>query len=203
MSEDELKHILKVVRDEVVELEKQQILSETEFYRGDSFQVLVNRPEEALRAALIVKTAVNKMVTDKSLGKRSKKMHDVAVSIGLGEVSEKSGANTQNARPYILSGRGLDLLKEKKLTLGLFSGDKENDITYRTIFEFYHWIMKQWSVSSAELVYHKLQNKTEQQIAPLLGISQSAVNQRSRAACWNGLEQLLSHYKEIGVTKYG
>ena len=203
MNADELDFIIHILKMEAQELQDLGVISNMVFYRGDSFQVMVKQPEEALRAALILKTAVNRASLNNKGSKRSKILYDAAISIGLGEVSNENTVSEQNAPPHILSGRGLDYLKEKKMTIGLFTGDEENDMTYRTLFELYHWIIQQWSVSSAELVYHKLKFKTEQEIAPLLGISQSAVNQRSQYACWNGLVELLNHYQHIGVKKYG
>lgn len=203
MAADELGFIINALRIEANELQNMGVFSDMAFFRGDGFQVMVKKPQEALRAALILKTAVNRAVFYGKGSKRSKIRYDVAISIGLGEVPDGNTESHLNSRPFILSGRGLDLLKEKKMTLGLFSGHEENDMTYRALFEPFHWIMKHWSLASAELVHHKLKFKTEQEIAPILGISQSAVNQRSQAACWNGLVELLNHYHHIGVKKYG
>ncbi len=200
----ELENIQKTVKEQVLELEQQGSVSKISFFRGDSFQVLVNHPEEALRVALLLKTSINmRKVDHDQKSRRAKPLYDVTISIGLGKVEQDIDINRQNERPFILSGRGLDYLKKQNHTLGVFTGHEENDITYATIFELYDWIMKQWSVTSVEVVYYKLKGLKEREIAPLLNISQSAVNQRSQAACWNGLEQIIAHFKTIGAGKYG
>ncbi len=202
MKAQELDFLQNVLRDEAHELEKQGVLSSIQFFRGDSFQVLVLKPEEALRVALLLKSLINSSFIGFLEAKSSKIRYDIAISVGLGNVSDDPIGGELNTRPYILSGRGLDYLKENKLTIGVFTGHEENDLTYKTMFELFHWIMKQWSMFSAEVIYHKLNNQTEQQIAQKLGVSQPAINQRSQAACWNGIVEMLNHFKQVGVMKY-
>jgi hypothetical protein len=203
MTADELEAVIRAIKHEAVLLKKAGYVSDLEFYRGDSFQVLVLQPEMALRAALVLKTSVNRMLPPGAKQKnRRKVVYDTAISIGLGEVSKEQPVRVQNEKPHILSGKGLDQLKEQHLTLGLFTGHEENDKTYIAMLTLVNWLMKQWSVNSAELVYYKLKQKTEQEISEILDISQSAVNQRSNVACWHGIDRLLNHYQTIGVHKY-
>lgn len=203
MAPNELEAVIRAIKHEAVLLKEAGYVSDLEFYRGDSFQVLVLKPEIALRAALLLKTSVNRILPlNAKLNNRRKVVHDTAISIGLGEVSKEQRVHEQNEKPHILSGKGLDQLKEQHLTLGLFTGHEDNDATYKAMLALVNWLMKQWSVNSAELIYYKLKNKTEQEISEILGISQSAVNQRSYVACWHGIDQLLSHYQTVGVHKY-
>lgn len=205
LSQTELNDIINTVKAEAEEIQHNGVQTEIAMYRGDSFQILVHDPKEALRLALMIKTAVNRLGPPKSRVKQnsSSKLYDLAISIGLGEVSQDGLVNEQNAAPHILSGRGLDKLKQQQLTFGLFTGHKENDKTYQTLFAFLNWMMQSWSRYTAELVYFKLKKMTETEISEQLGISQSAVNQRSKVACWGGIDQLVKHYETIGVHKYG
>ena len=45
------------------------------------------------------------------------------------------------------------------------------------------------------IIYYKLQNKKEDEIANLLGISQSAVNQRTKTAQWYAIEKLIKYFE--------
>ncbi len=57
--------------------------------------------------------------------------------------------------------------------------------------------MQKWTQNQAELVYYKLQNKKEEEIAKLLRISQSAVNQRTKTAQWNAIEKLIIYFERV------
>lgn len=203
MAPDELQAVISAIKHEAVLLKEAGYVSDLEFYRGDSFQVLVLQPEIALRAALLLKTSVNRVLLP-GVRQRNRRrvVNDTAISIGLGIVNKEQRVHEQNEKPHVLSGKGLDQLKEQHLTLGLFTGHEENDATYKAMLALVNWLMKQWSVNSAELIYYKLKHKTELEISEILDISQSAVNQRSNVACWHGIDQLLNHYQTIGVHKY-
>jgi len=56
-------------------------------------------------------------------------------------------------------------------------------------------LIQKWTQNQAELVYYKLQNKKEDEIANLLGISQSAVNQRTKTAQWYAIEKLIEYFE--------
>jgi len=58
-------------------------------------------------------------------------------------------------------------------------------------------ISDKWSTASAEVIYYLLKDFKETEIASELGISQSAVNQRKKAAGWNGIDILLARYKKV------
>ncbi len=193
----DLEVMFDVVKQEIARFERKSQISEVLFYRGDSFQVLVDDSRNALQISMIFKTAVNKIVLQKDARSRGKKVQcDLAASIGLGEVSHHKSIAEQNEKPFILSGRGLERLKANDQTIGIFTGSENADRNYETILFLYQWIMNQWSLTSAELIYHKLRGLTEREIASELGISQPAVNQRSQAACWSGLERILKLYRE-------
>lgn len=201
---EELKHLFKILQKEIDGLAKEQMIQDVVFFRGDSFQARIRNPENALLAGLILKTCINKHALDQSEAyKRGEKVkYDIAIAIGLGEITRDDPLEMSNEKPFILSGRGLEELKSNNVTVGIFTGNSAIDSNFETIFYVYEWIMKQWTRLSAELVYHKLHGKTERIIANELGISQSAANQRSHAACWNGLERILKQYKETVKNEY-
>ena len=57
-------------------------------------------------------------------------------------------------------------------------------------------VIQKWTLNGAELVLHLLQNKKEEEIAGLLSISQSAVNQRKKNAQWFAMEKLIQHFEK-------
>ncbi|MEX0680018.1 MAG: hypothetical protein WD097_01435 [Balneolales bacterium] len=202
-SSAELDMLIDFIKKEIHGPPSEMLIHQAVFYRGDSFQALVRHPADALRTAMILKTGINKFVTNEVEYRRGSKVkYDVAIAIGLGDVTKDLPLEESNEKPFILSGRGLEQLKSSRLTIGVFTGRSDTDRNFETMFYLYEWIMKKWSLSSAELIYHKLKGKTEREIAKELNISQSAANQRSHAACWNGLDRLLKRYKEVVETLY-
>lgn len=189
--------LIGVIRKLATDLEGEGLISELFFHRGDSFQMLVHDTRTALQTAMLFKTAVNKTVKDEKRRSRGQKIRfDIAVSLGLGEVTQDRPLAEQNEPPFVLSGRGLERLKAHRQTVGIFTGNASADRNYENLLFLYQWIMNQWSLTSAELVYFKLWGLTEREIAAELGISQPAVNQRSHSACWSGLERILDTYRE-------
>jgi DNA-directed RNA polymerase specialized sigma subunit len=61
-------------------------------------------------------------------------------------------------------------------------------------------LIQKWTQNQAELVLYKLQNKKEDEIAGLLGISQSAVNQRTKTAQWYAIEKLIEQFEKTVKT---
>jgi hypothetical protein len=57
-------------------------------------------------------------------------------------------------------------------------------------------VIQKWTHNGAELVFHLLQNKKEEEIASILHISQSAVNQRKKNAQWFAIEKLIRYFEK-------
>jgi DNA-directed RNA polymerase specialized sigma subunit len=57
-------------------------------------------------------------------------------------------------------------------------------------------LIQKWTLNAAELVLYLLQNKKEEEIAGLLNISQSAVNQRKKNAQWFAVEKLIQYFEK-------
>lgn len=198
LSPDERKMLFASLKDEMKALEMNQLIREVSFYRGDSFQLLVADSRDALVVGLLLKTCINKLGSPGKPHKRGAKViFDTAVSIGIGKVTENKPLAENNEKPFVLSGRGLEQLKSERRTLGIFTGNRQTDRYLVTTLYLFDWIMNQWPLTSAELIYHKLQGKTEQEIAKELHVSQSAINQRSHAACWPGLERIIQLYRTL------
>ena len=199
----ELQALIGLLREELDAAKAAGQVENLAFYRGDSFQLIVPDPATALDLALALKTRVQFGMEPEGDKTRIKTRYDVALSVGLGELGSPKEVTTSHELPFRLSGRGLDDLKKNKRTLGVFTGDETADAQFDALLFLYDWIMQQWTVAGAEVVYHKLRGLTEQDIAALLGISQPAANQRSRASCWNGWKKIQAQYAQLLEARYG
>ena len=159
-----------------------------EIYRGDELQ-LRTRPELALSIAIELKARIK---TIKGL--------DIRIAIGLGE--EDFRANTvseSNGTAYRRSGRMLEFLKSQKKKMGIDLGISTYNRTFNLLIELASDFMDNWSSVSAEIVAASLSQKgiTQNEMAQLLQINQSAVSQRKKRARLHLINDLLDYYRQI------
>jgi len=164
--------------------------------RGDNIQIELEKPEEALKAALLLKSGINKITLNNR--KKNKPIIDVRIAIGIGEISGKrENVNESTGDAYTFSGRTLDSMKKHKRTLSIKTDNTSLDTELETEFKLLEVIMSGWTVNSAEVIYWTLLGLNEQEISEKLKISQSAINQRKKTAGWIGIEPLLKRFKEL------
>lgn len=205
MSAEELNRLIKTFRGQLKQLQDQGFVHHFEFYRGDSAQIIIPVPKDALEIALRLKTAINRLdfrADEKSPKRGQPVSYDSRWAIGLGAVSTLQKKMT-NEKPFVRSGRELDRITDEGLRMGIASGVIHIDKELATELYLYEWIMEQWSLQTARVVYYKFEGLTERDIARRLGISQSAVNQHSQAAHWKGLQRIVGRYKELVETYTG
>lgn len=158
-----------------------------EVFRGDSFQVEVQNPSDALRGAIKLKASL-----------KSIKGMDVRISIGIGDKTHHAKKVTEsNGSAFVYSGVQYDQLANEKQNLMV--------ATHSTVFNrdmnFYLKLallfMDNWSVSSAEMIKSAMENPqhSQQELGELFGIKQSAVSNRLKRANYSEIEELLEIYK--------
>ena len=154
---DELKKALNIFGEEN---------KDWEIYRGDEFQMILEKPEQAFRAAMIIKASLNV------------KIADAKIAIGLGEISfEGKTIKESNGSAFVNSGRTLEILKNSKTeTLSIKSENSDFDENFNLIFQLLETSFGKWTESTATAILSVLKNpeQNQQQIAENLGISQGA-----------------------------
>ncbi|MCG9972460.1 SatD family protein [Christiangramia crocea] len=173
--------------------------SEFKIYRGDSFQGIVYSPEEALLFALRIKTAINRLhLNDSESNKAFKRVADLRLAIGIGTYDfQRDSILESNGQAFQFSGRTLDEIKKENRKLKLKTPSDNINEEFDTSFLLFDTISDKWSTASAEVIYYLLKGFKETEIATELGISQSAVNQRKKAAGWDAIDVLLQRYRNV------
>ena len=150
-----------------------------EIYRGDSFQIEIEDPENALLFAFKLKTILK---TIKNL--------DVRIGIGIGSKDSNYRNITQgNGDAFIKSGKAFDVLL-KKQNFAIVTSDKSIDTILNTSLSLALLTMDNWTVNSAIFVneYFNNNNSTQKLIAKKLNISESTASERRKRA---GLDEIL------------
>lgn len=164
-----------------------------EFFRGDSLQAYVKNSEEALKIALLCRTAAIGLMPEATTVST-----DVRISIGIGEVtSPVRTLATAKGDAFLLSGRALDNLGKTEGRLVIVTENKIGALTLEVISDYINSIYKQMTPKQAEVIFELLQGNTQQQVADKLNRSKSTISQHVTAGHWDEIEKILIQYKKI------
>ena len=163
--------------------------------RGDSIQGELEHASDALRFALILKTAINRLVLVKNNTRNV--AIDIRIAIGIGNVISNGTINESSGEAYINSGRTLDSMKKEKRVFNIKTPDEEITNELETEFKLLEIIMDRWTLSSANILYYILLEKKETEVAEILRVTQSAINQAKKRVGWNGIESLIIRYEKL------
>lgn len=160
--------------------------------RGDEFQMKISKINKACKIGFLIKLWVKSIDYD-----TRKQKYDIRMSIGIGEEDfEKETMAESDGEAYHLSGRGLEAIKKTKQTFSIDSNDTNKEflkIESRMLDVF---IDKMTAMQSIVLFY-KLLDLTENEIAEKLRLSQSTVNQHSNAANWPVIAEYVNFFEKL------
>jgi hypothetical protein len=179
------KSYLRLLKDELLEYGKTP--SEWEIYGGDSFQLLIDDPKEALLVCIRIKAAIKCL-----------KPLDVRFSIGLGDLSYRSNKITEcNGSAFINSGARFKRLKKDKVKLAVESGNTEADRIINLCLKLGMIAMDRWSYVSSETIGLALSNKnaSQEELGKVLKIKQNAVSNRLARAHFNEILEIDELYR--------
>ena len=169
-----------------------------EIYRGDSFQGVLDNPNDALLVALLIRSYLQgKVVFPKQATKT-----DARIAIGLGKITYRAKTLAESdGEAFVFSGRLLDSMKKLPNRIAIQSGRKVLNDEMETNLVLLEAIVNKWTAAQAEVVYYKLMNYTEVAIAEILNIKQPTVNERSKAASWVAIDRLVKRYQQLTIKK--
>ncbi len=177
-------------------------------FKGDSVEIFMRDPHEALRTALLLKTLVKKTFSwkkDTNAKRELFRKYGVRLAIGIGEM------RTADQKQDVLDGEAIyysgRLLENQKHTgkerivmkRSMFLGHKNSSFTEQmdVVLEFLDVLLKNATSRQSEVAYYKLLGKKEIEIANLLNIRQHAVNQLSNAIGWNAIESAVKYFEKL------
>ena len=192
---------------------KKKWISSYETFRGDSLQCEVKSPELSLRTALIIKAFFkayipqeehqdNELKEDRPTKGYFTTEFDIRLGTGIGTVDfiRKNKITSSDGEAFRLSGEALDDLKQQSHRLAIKTFKEDINEQLEAFMLLLDALIQKWTQNGAEIVFHLLQNKREEEIAALLNISQSAVNQRKKNAQWFAIEKLIQYFEKTVQT---
>ena len=159
-----------------------------EIFRGDSFQI-ESPVADVLWNALYLKTCIKTI-----------KGADVRMSIGIGKKAKSitDKVTEANGEAYINSGEAFDTLKSAKINLMVKSPSEKFDDDMNLYFKLASIVMDNWSVTSAKVLKHMIENHNEKQdkIAKISGRSQSSISESLKRAHFTEIMEMEKKFRE-------
>ena len=166
--------------------------------KGDSIECVIPDPKDALRVALMIKTALKALNIEGGEEKRLFQVYAVRIAIGIGQMRLVDRANDMmDGEAIYLSGRKLEEMGSPvKGTLQIVSPIGIG-AALQAVGILVDAIVNKATSKQCQVVYYKLLDKSEQEITEILKINQSSVNQRSTAAKWYAIDAALRYFELI------
>lgn len=202
LSPEELVLLQMRINETIVMLEKHYAGFWGRLVKGDYIECVMPEPSVALRAALLLKTAIKSLDIAKDSRTLQFRKYGMRLAIGLGDmrlVDRKKGIMDGDA--IYSSGRAVDSMhSENKSSFVVVGKNKEYSMLLTTITILVDSILNGATRRQSEVFYYKLLSMKESDIASLLSITQSGVNQRASLANWSCLETAVTCFEQINFS---
>jgi hypothetical protein len=179
--------------------------------KGDYLECVVPNPKEGLQVALAIKSFVKAIPVEikkyKNEDNRVKqfKTHGIRLAIGYGELSRyKPEEGIIDGEAIYFSGReisGETTYNKERIVIKntMFFASKSEDLNenLKPLLALLDVLLSKATSRQCEVLYLKLMNNPEDEIAKRLGIGQSAVNQHSTSVGWNAIEEAVNYFKLV------
>lgn len=168
--------------------------SRAEIFRGDSFQWELQKPEDALLAAFMLRARIR---SEKALYDNKV---DLRMGIGIGELSYVSSSVAESdGEAYHFSGHQLDDLQKSGEKISLQTKWAKLNEEMEVSLQLANAIMDDWSRNSAEIATFIFMDKkyTQTALAEKLGISQPAITKRIGRAHMGAVLSLEERFRTL------
>lgn len=185
---DLLLESVRKVADELAVIEPIKI----EFFRGDSFQMVVDGPENAMKIAVLLRAGLKSRTP-----KEFKKPWDARLSLGVGNISyHANNIVVSDGEAFQYSGRELDGMGKRRLVAKTRWGDVNEELQVSTAFA--DEVVSSWSVSQSQAAYQALlYNTSQKEIAHKFQKSAQNISKLLGAAKVNLIQMYIDRYHDL------
>ena len=176
--------------------------------KGDYIECVIPESGEGLRVALAIKSYIKSINLDAvpyNRNNRAKQffIHGIRLAIGFGTLDRFSpNEGVIDGEAIYFAGREISgestYNKERiviKNTLFFNSANENLNRVFLPMLSLLDVLLAKATARQCKVLYLKLLNYPETEIAKLLGIGQSAVNQHSTSIGWNAIDEAVNYYK--------
>ena len=168
--------------------------------KGDYIECLLPSAKDSFRVALIIKSCIKSFPVSESKKKKLFQTYGIRIAVGIGEmriVDREYGI--MDGEAIYLSGRTLSGMgaPNKNGTFIIEPADKQLKPALQTVGMLTDALLNNTTRRQSEVVYYKLLSKSEQEIANILGVKQSGINQHSTSAKWYCIEEALNYFEQL------
>ena len=201
----DLMHLQSVIRQFLDELSvKSQDADWGRLFKGDSVEIFLSNPHEALRTALLLKALVKKTFVESNMEAKQSlfKKFGIRIAIGIGEmrVADKN-RDVLDGEAIYYSGRALEKGTKESLSVkrSMYFACKDSLLSEQmdVMLGLLDMLFKEATSKQCEVLYCKLLGMNELEIAEELGVVQSVVNQHSNAIGWNAIESAVNYFEKL------
>jgi hypothetical protein len=162
-----------------------------EFYRGDSFQVYIPDPKQALKVVLQARAAARRLLSG-----FSSPFTDVRASIGIGNITTPfRNLNTAKGEAFLLSGRAFDEMSKTGKRLKIQSANDTVNLGLKIIANYADSLFTQLTSKQAAVVFELLMGHNQAETARRLKKSQPTINKHAQSARWTEINNLIEDYQ--------
>lgn len=205
LSVEELTLLQSEIRRFLDELsEKSQGKDWGRLFKGDSVEIFLHDPHEALRVALLLKTLVKKTF---SWGKETNakrelfRKYGIRLAIGIGEMrTADQKQDILDGEAIYYSGRLLETqlnLSKGKRTMLFGCNNVALLEQIDVIVGLLDVVLKKATSIQCAIIHHKLLEIPEEEIAKLLDVTQPAVNKAGKSMGWNAIESAVNYFEKL------
>ncbi|MGM9842493.1 MAG: hypothetical protein ACI31D_09875 [Candidatus Limisoma sp.] len=163
-----------------------------EFFRGDSFQMLIGSPENAMRIAVLLRAGLRSRTPIEC-----KKPWDARLSLGVGTISYYSNNTVlSDGEAFQYSGRGLDEIGKRCLVVKTKWAEIDEELQVSTAFA--DEVISSWSVPQSQAAYQALlYDISQKEIARRLQQSAQNISKLLSAARVNHIRMYIDRYYNL------
>lgn len=179
---------IREIADELSVIEPLRI----EMFRGDSFQAVIDSPENAIKIAVLLRAGLKGHTP-----KECKKPWDARLSIGVGTISYHADNTVlSDGEAFQYSGRTLDEMGKRRLVVKTRWADVNEELQVSGAFA--DEVISSWSVPQSQAAYQALlYNTSQKEIAHKFQKSAQNISKLLGAAKLNLVQMYIDRYHKL------
>lgn len=165
-----------------------------DIFRGDSYQGVLQKPEKALSAAVLIRAIIRS-----SFRTTLKNAVDTRIAVGIGSISHLPDKNSGegDGDAYRNSGPFLDKMSKHSRMVSIVTPWPEINNELNVECAMLDAIISRWSAVQADVVIEFFIGKTQEEMAEKFNISQPAIKKRLNSANIFQLELMIDRFNSF------